>query len=45
MKKLHERYPGVNIHTIEYDYDSAPALRESRILLGIGEGRENVKED
>lgn len=35
-KKLHERYPGVNIQTVEYDYDSAHALRESRILLGIG---------
>ena len=32
MKKLHERYPGVNIHTIEYDYDSAPALRERNWL-------------
>lgn len=35
MKKLHERYPHVNIHTVEYDYDSAHTLRESRILLGI----------
>lgn len=35
MKKLHERYPNVNIQTVEYDYDSAHALRESRILLGI----------
>lgn len=35
MKKLHERYPNVNIQTIEYDYDSATTLRESRILLGI----------
>lgn len=35
MKKLHERYPHVNIQTVEYDYDSAHALRESRILLGI----------
>ena len=38
MKKLHERYPNVNIQTIEYDYDSAHALRESRILLGISGG-------
>ena len=36
MKKLHELYPNVNIHTVEYDYDSTCALRESRILLGIG---------
>ena len=36
MKKLHELYPNVNIHTVEYDYDSTRALRESRILLGIG---------
>lgn len=35
MKKLHERYPKVNIQTVEYDYDSAHTLRESRILLGI----------
>lgn len=39
MKKLHERYPKVNIQTVEYDYDSARALRESRILLGIGGGK------
>lgn len=38
MKKLHERYPKVNIQTVEYDYDSARTLRESRILLGIGGG-------
>lgn len=37
MKKLHERYPKVNIQTVEYDYDSAHALKESRILLGIGQ--------
>lgn len=35
MKKLHARYPHVNIQTVEYDYDSARTLRESRILLGI----------
>ncbi len=35
MKKLHVRYPHVNIQTVEYDYDSARTLRESRILLGI----------
>ncbi len=39
MKKLHERYPKVNIQTVEYDYDSAHALRESRILLGISGGK------
>lgn len=44
MKKLHERYPKVNIQTVEYDYDSSRALRESRILLGISGGHfsENV---
>ena len=35
LKKLHERYPNVNIQTVEYDYDSANTLRESRIMLGI----------
>ena len=35
MKKLHARYPHVNIQTVEYDYDSSRTLRESRILLGI----------
>ena len=35
LKKLHVQYPNVNIQTVEYDYDSAQALRESRILLGI----------
>ena len=37
LKKLHQKYPGVNIQTIEYDYDSSKALRESRILLGMSE--------
>lgn len=37
MKKLHDRFPGVNIQTVEYDYDSSRALRESRILLGISD--------
>lgn len=41
VKKLHERYPNVNIQTVEYDYDTSRTLRESRILLGIsGMGRE-----
>ncbi len=35
VKKLKEMYPNVNIQTIEYDYDSSNALRESRILLGL----------
>ena len=35
MKKLHEKYPGINIQTIEYDYDQSRALRESRILLAL----------
>lgn len=35
MKKLHARFPGINIQTVEYDYDSSRTLRESRILLGI----------
>lgn len=39
MKKLHERYPDVNIQTVEYDYDSARTLRESRILLAISGGQ------
>ena len=43
VKNLHSRYPGVAIQTIEYDYDSSDALRESRILLGLGEeGEENT---
>lgn len=37
LKRLHELYPGINIQTIEYDYDSSDTLRESRIMLGIGE--------
>ncbi len=36
LHKLRMRYPGVNIQTIEYDYDSSNVLRESRILLGLG---------
>lgn len=35
LKNLHEKYPNVNIQTIEYDYDSSKTLRESRIMLGI----------
>lgn len=35
IKKLRQLYPGVNIQTIEYDYDSSDTLRESRIMLGL----------
>lgn len=35
LKKLHAAYPDVAIQTIEYDYDTAKTLRESRVLLGI----------
>lgn len=41
LKQLHSRYPGVNIQTIEYDYDSSKTLRESRILLGISGGKKD----
>lgn len=41
VKRLHERYPNVNIQTVEYDYDSARTLRESRIMLGIS-GQRNT---
>lgn len=37
LKKLHNAYPQANIQTIEYDYDTTKTLRESRILLGIGD--------
>ena len=37
LKKLRALYPTVSIQTIEYDYDSAKTLRESRLLLGISE--------
>lgn len=36
IKTLRKHYPGVNIQTIEYDYDSSDTLLESRILMGIG---------
>lgn len=39
LQRLHQRYPDVNIQTIEYDYDQSKALRESRILLALQEGR------
>lgn len=35
LKRLKARYPQVNFQTVEYDYDSSDALRESRILLGL----------
>lgn len=37
LKKLHAAFPGVSIQAVEYDYDSSKTLRESRILLGLGE--------
>ena len=36
LKPLRRHYPGVNIQTIEYDYDSSDTLTESRILMGLG---------
>lgn len=36
MKKLHAEFPHIDIQAVEYDYDSSKALRESRILLGLG---------
>lgn len=35
LKTLRKHYPGVNIQTIEYDYDSSDTLLESRILMGL----------
>ena len=35
LKRLKARYPHVNFQTVEYDYDSSDALRESRIMLGL----------
>lgn len=37
LKRLKARYPHVNFQTVEYDYDSSDALRESRILLGLAD--------
>jgi len=42
LRKLHQRYPDVNIQTIEYDYDQSKTLRESRILLALREGRASL---
>ena len=36
LKVLRKHYPGINIQTIEYDYDSSDTLLESRILMGLG---------
>lgn len=36
LKKLHAKFPHVDIQAVEYDYDSSKTLRESRILLGLG---------
>lgn len=38
LQRLHQRYPDVNIQTIEYDYDQSRTLRESRVLLALQEG-------
>lgn len=35
LRKLKERYKDISIQTIEYDYDSSDALRESRILMAL----------
>lgn len=35
LKRLKAKYPQVNFQTVEYDYDSSDALRESRIMLGL----------
>lgn len=45
IKKLRQRYPGINIQTIEYDYDSSDTLRESRILLGLSESPLSKQEE
>lgn len=37
LNRLKRLYPYANIQTIEYDYDSSDALRESRILMALGE--------
>lgn len=42
LQRLHQRYPDVNIQTIEYDYDQSKALRESRVLLALQEGRKSL---
>ncbi|MCM1542616.1 MAG: hypothetical protein NC121_15335 [Blautia sp.] len=36
LMTLRKRYPGVNIQTIKYDYDSSDTLLESRILMELG---------
>lgn len=43
LKLLHSMYPDVNIQSIEYDYDSSKTLRESRILLGLADGKKYSK--
>lgn len=35
LKKLHQLYPDVSIHSIEFDYEQSSTLRESRILLAL----------
>ncbi len=40
LGNLRRRYPDVNVQTIEYDYDSSDTLRQSRILLALGNGKD-----
>lgn len=35
LKKLHKMYPGVNINSIEFDYEQSDVLRENRIILAL----------
>lgn len=37
LNRLRSLYPYANIQTIEYDYDSSDTLRESRILMALGD--------
>lgn len=35
LKKLHQLYPKVGIHSVEFDYEQSKTLRESRILMAL----------
>ncbi len=37
LNRLRSLYPYANIQAIEYDYDASDTLRESRILMALGE--------
>lgn len=37
IKALKDKHPNVNITSVEYDYDQSKTLRESRIMLAIGD--------